>query len=230
MTDIVISRHQTIFNPLDFSNIPICIVGAGATGSRVAMALIELGITNITIFDFDVVEPHNLANQAFLHNHVGMYKVNAIGDLYLKKTGATQLPEDLHLINAKVPCEGHELKGIVFLLTDTMSSRKEIFETCLKNNPNVLAVIETRMASSYGNIYSFDPNSYTQSNKWVNSLIDDDKAEVSACGTSISVGVTASLLASLAVWEMIHILKDDGSTNQVLNFFLKPTVFHTGSL
>ena len=46
-------------------NTPIHIIGCGATGSWVALMLAKMGISNITCWDFDKVEEHNLPNQFF---------------------------------------------------------------------------------------------------------------------------------------------------------------------
>ena len=229
MTDIVVTRHQEIFNPLKHP-VPIHIIGVGATGSRIAMALYELGLTNITLHDFDIVEPHNLANQAFMASHVGTHKVEAMADLFIQKSGNKDLQNTFVFSPNPVPNDQTELEGIVFLLTDTMASRREIFEKCLKSNPKVLHVVETRMASTHGNIYQFNPNHILKAKAWEQTLIDDDVAETSACGASISVGTTASIIANLAVWQMMHYLAEPNAMNDVVNIFLKPLIVTTEEL
>ena len=97
-----IVRHEPIFDPNQFDYLPIHIVGAGATGSRVFMALVELGINNITVWDFDTVEAHNLANQAFTHQHIGQPKVQALECLYRSKVGVPNTPDTMHFKNERV--------------------------------------------------------------------------------------------------------------------------------
>lgn len=58
------SRQVNIFKPEEFKT-PIQIIGAGATGSWVALSLAKMGIENMTIYDFDEVGMHNLPNQCF---------------------------------------------------------------------------------------------------------------------------------------------------------------------
>lgn len=41
----------------------INIVGCGSVGATLAENLVRLGITNLALWDMDVVNPHNLANQ-----------------------------------------------------------------------------------------------------------------------------------------------------------------------
>lgn len=213
-----VSRHMPIIKPWEH-NEKILIIGAGATGSRVFMALVEFGFTNIDVIDFDRVELHNLANQAFVTEDIGKLKVEALRDRYIAKTG-DQPPQEMRFIEGKMPMEGYEPAGTVFLLTDTMSSRREIYETCLKDNFLITRVIETRMASLYGNVFMFTPANDLQAKKWVSTLIDDSQGEVSACGTSISVGTTASLIANYAVMNMVNAMTNpEGSVAQIDVFF-----------
>jgi hypothetical protein len=226
MADISITRHQSIFNVAEHRD-RVCIIGAGATGSRIFMALVELGITNITVADFDTVEAHNLANQAFGHKHIGGTKIAGLKALYEEKTGYAP-PKSMLFHEKRVPDPEVVLEGTVFLLTDTMASRKEIYERCIKGNPNVTDVIETRMASSHGNVFNFNPHS--DGDKWLATLIDDGEAELSPCGTPISVGTTASVIANLAIWQHILNKTDPGIASGLLNVFLKPTMLIEGKL
>ena len=215
-------RHNTIFNASKFKNMPINIIGAGATGSRIWLSLVELGLTNIKIFDFDYVEAHNLANQIYLTADLGKSKVSALKDYYQLKTGTTPPPE-MEFFEEKITKSSDVvIEGVLFLLTDTMKSRKEIFKYHIKDNPRILHVIETRMASSYGNINTFDPCEFIESERWVASLIDDENAEVSPCGTSISVGPTANIIANMAVWQFIHLLTNPAANDQQTLIHLKP--------
>lgn len=229
MSDLNLSRHLPIFNP-QHHTAPIHIIGAGATGSRLWLALVELGITNMSIYDFDTVESHNLANQIYLNQDIGKPKVDALRDYYKLKTGMSP-PNNMHFINEKItPFWRNEFEGFVILLTDTMSSRREIFNTFCHNNPFVIRVFETRMASTHGNINSVNPNNYQESQSWLNSLVDDDApGETSACGASISVGTTASIIANLAVWQFILSCTEPLGLDSNIEIFLKPLIISKGN-
>lgn len=239
MSDISTIRHDEIFNARK-NNGRITILGAGATGSRVFASLVELGLTNIAIYDFDKVEAHNLANQIFGENDIGALKVSALFDWYQRKTGAALPPPEMHFIADTVPIQDYSLyegeeftpdiAGTVFLLTDTMQSRREIFDTCIKDNLGVFRVIETRMASTHGNVYTFNPHDRHQKDAWLDSLIDDDDGEVSACGSSISVGTTASIIANMAVWQYMHAKTDPAAGDGVVDVYLKPFCLTTRKL
>lgn len=222
MAEISIRRHQSIFDPSKHRN-PIHIIGVGATGSRVFQSLVELGCTNIHCYDFDTVEPHNLANQAFCYADIGKKKVQACRDLYMHKTGAAEPAKDMRFFDEKVPFKQMPmLEGTVFLLTDSMESRKEIYLNCLKDNPLIHHVIETRMASTHGNVFSFTPGDAAASATWFDSLIDDGVAELSPCGQPLSVGPTASIIANLAVWQYITLHTDEKAVMKQIDIYLKP--------
>ncbi len=223
-----ITRHQSIFDPQQNDH-GITIIGAGATGSRLWLALVELGLKNITIYDFDVVESHNLANQIYLDAHVGVPKVTALADYYFHKEGEAP-PPSMRFLNEKVDSNTIDMfSGTVFLLTDTMQSRRDIFESHCVGNVSLKCVIETRMASSYGNIFTIDPNDKAMREAWIDTLISDDApGEVSPCGSSISVGTTASIIANLAVWQFILQCTNPIAVDPRVNIFLQPLIVSKG--
>lgn len=59
----------------------INIVGCGSVGATLAENLVRLGITNLALWDMDVVNPHNLANQIFRQQDIGRPKVEALADI-----------------------------------------------------------------------------------------------------------------------------------------------------
>jgi hypothetical protein len=198
MTDLDTNRHLSVFDPYAFGNRRVDIIGCGATGSRAALSIAKLGVKNIHCWDFDVVEGHNIANQAFGLDDVGKQKVVALQEMILRQTGTKIEAHDCAY-------EGQEALGqIVFLLTDTMKSRKDIWESRIRYQPGVKLMIETRMGADQARIYAIDPVDREQVLYWEENWYGDDKAEVSACGTRISVGPTAEALSSFAVWSLIQ--------------------------
>ena len=58
-------KSQDYFSPLLVKK-RCHIIGCGSVGSTIAELLARLGITNISLYDFDTVSSHNLANQIYL--------------------------------------------------------------------------------------------------------------------------------------------------------------------
>jgi len=198
-------RHLAIFDPDAFGPRRVDVIGVGATGSKVVLELAKLGIVNIHVWDYDKVEEHNVPNQVFGNDHVGMFKVDAISKIVKAQTG-------IDLVTHNEEVDGTQTFGdIVFLLTDTMKSRKSIFERGIKYKFNVKLMIETRMGKDSGQIYSIIPTKPDHIKNWENSLFsDDDKdTEVSLCGSTITVGSTAGIISGLAVWKVIEWLQHE---------------------
>lgn len=199
-------RQNSVINPGVFNNkgLRIDVIGAGATGSYVVLQLAKMGLFNIHVWDADVVEGHNLPNQLYGVSDIGVPKVEA-----LKKIVKQLTDVDIETHQEFVTAETQELGEIVFLLTDSMSSRKEIYENCLKYNPRSQICIETRLAATQGRIYAFNPTDYLYQEKYEGTLYSDVEAEVSECGTTIVMGASSSMIASMAVWQMIKWVKWD---------------------
>lgn len=219
-------RHDEIFNARLHETTPVTVVGCGAIGSRIVAALIELGISkNLTLIDYDRVESHNLANQIFNASDVGTLKIEACNKWAMQKTGTHT--NDISLKACKLPQDDVNLQGVVFLAVDSMAARREIADTMLKRNLDVTFVVETRMAATHGNILSFNPNNEIEYRGWIDTLIDDDHQELSACGSTLSVGTTASMMANLAVWQYIHHHTNPAAVDQIIDVFLQPLVVNT---
>ena len=226
---IDISRHHEYFPISSYKDKTITLIGVGATGSRIFEALINLGFSDIHLYDPDVVENHNIANQLYTAKDVGELKVHAASTWETCNTGeaacAKVYPEKI-----EGNCR-HKVKGIVFLLTDTMLSRGEIANNTLKMNPNVELVIETRMAISHGNINMFNPMIMKEYLQWFATLISDDAGEESACGTSLTIGTTASIIANIAVNMMINylIIEDKQCVDKRCDIMLNPLGIHVSN-
>lgn len=221
-------RHDEIFNAQS-NNQPITVIGAGAIGSRVFTALAELGLNNITVYDFDNVEAHNLANQIYLSYDINKPKVDGLLMWYMDKmhySAPTHIPKTMHFINEKV-IDKTPLRGTIFLLVDSMESRETIFKENIQGNTDITRVIDVRMASTHGDIFSFCP--HTQGRQWLDTIFPDEQGEVSACGSSLTVGTTASILANLAVWQYMHFRTNPVAGNDKVHIYLKPLILTTGT-
>lgn len=198
------SRQFDAFDAETFND-QVHVIGAGATGSWVALLLAKLGVKNLHIWDFDKIEEHNLPNQAFNFGQIGEYKAEAITSNILSMVEETNIKYHNERVDKNT-----RLSGYVFMLTDTMSSRKELYENVFKFNPAIKLFIETRMALDGGIIYSVNPMNIEELDKYQGTLFDDDNSETSACGASKSIVTTAVAISSMAIWQMLnHVNKDE---------------------
>lgn len=213
-------RQISLLDPKQIKNKSITLVGAGATGSYIALTLAQLGWGNspheqgiLKVFDGDVVEEHNLANQVYEESHIGKSKVEALKEIILRKCGF-----EIEVHNEFVTDQKAVQSTYVFLLTDTMASRKEIFDKCLKYSMNTDMIVETRMGLRDGRVYAFNPHNGEERDEWEKSLYSDEEATDSVCGASASIITTATFLASMACGRVIqHFNMNYGAGNEKIN-------------
>jgi molybdopterin/thiamine biosynthesis adenylyltransferase len=157
---------------------------------------------NLHLHDPDIVEAHNIPNQVFRIGDIGRLKVEALQEIIEQATGTRPsiYPEAFTGDSA--------LKGVVFLMVDTMNSRKEIWDKAIRMKFAVELMIETRMDIDNGRIYTIRPQSPAQARFWEQNWYPDGEAEESAC-TTRSISPTVGFIASLAAWKLIKWLNGE---------------------
>lgn len=201
--DVDLSRHISVFNPAAVKH-DIHIVGVGATGSFVAMMFARMGVPVINIYDFDDVEIHNVPNQYYDNGDLGKLKAEALAD-------------KLRLINPNItvnvstqavkPEDVSQMSGYLFSLVDSMKVRKELWEAA-KTNTNLINVWESRLGSDQARVYSLPIQEGLDYTKYEQDFYDDDNAEVSACGTSITVLPVVMQTAALMIVQFIDLIME----------------------
>jgi molybdopterin/thiamine biosynthesis adenylyltransferase len=218
VTQLNVGRHYELFDPYKF-NTPITIIGAGATGSWLAMMLAKLGIVDVTVYDFDKVEEHNVPNQAFDLRFIGEPKVEALFDMVNNSTGTA--------LNVKnEPFRTGRLHGVVFLMVDSMSERKRIWESCIKYKNNVKLLVEPRMGLDGCRVYNVDPMNPTHIKRYEDTYYkDEDAQELSACGNSMTVVTSAVATASWCARQLIEWSNQEQLDNEILIDFKYNNIF-----
>jgi len=84
------------------SKTTVLVGGIGATGSQAAVTLARIEIGRIIVVDNDVLEKHNIGNQVYRKDQVGMSKVDALREIIgeysdTKVTGLKALIQDVDL-------------------------------------------------------------------------------------------------------------------------------------
>ena len=142
-------RQLGIFNPEDFKDKKVTVIGTGSVGSFVVLTLSKMGIKNIEVWDDDIIEEHNLSNQFYPNASVGMLKVEALKDMIREMTG------EILTVN-KDRFEWGRILGypdIVISAVDSIVARREIWKSIL-NNLNVKLYIDARMGGELMRIFT----------------------------------------------------------------------------
>lgn len=203
---IDLSKSYEFFKPEDCRD-RIHIVGCGAIGSHVAEQLARYGLTKITLYDFDKVEAHNIANQLFTQEDIGKLKVRAVAD-YLYKINP-EIANDIKLVETGYT--GQKLSGYIFLCVDNIDLRREIATKC-KDNSFVKGMFDFRMRLTDAQHYAAAWNDQKMIDSFIASMQfshDEAKQEtpVSACNMTLSVCSTVKVIVSYGVSNFINFVK-----------------------
>lgn len=212
---IDLSKSYEFFQPENCQD-RIHIIGCGAIGSTVAENLARYGLTRITLYDFDHVEPHNIANQLFTQEDVGKLKVEAVAE-YLVKINP-DIKKDLKL--APKGYTGQKLSGYVFLCVDNIDLRREIATAC-QDNPFVKGMFDFRMRLTDAQHYAAAWNDRKMVEAFINSMqFTHEEAKeatpVSACNMTLSVCSTVKTIVALGVSNFINFVKGRGIKKMIL--------------
>ena len=176
-----LSKSYEYFQP-EKVDARINIVGCGSVGATLAENLVRLGITNLALWDMDVVNPHNLANQIFRQQDIGRPKVEALADILFEIN--PEIKDDLKLYGKG--WSGQQLSGYVFLCVDNIELRRQIVEKHF-DNPYVKAMLDFRTLLESAQHYAADWSDYKMKKDLLNSMNfsheeASEETPVSACG------------------------------------------------
>lgn len=204
------NRFVNIFDPTK-NPMSITIVGAGSIGSTLALWLARLGIKDLTVVDFDVVEDHNLGHQSYGKSDIGALKTGALYDIIREATGT-----EIKTIDEKIT--GKDLKTDILVMgVDSMAARKEIV-----TNAEFSFLVDGRMGGETFNIYTlntFDKDDYLEA------LYDDDTASPLPCGGK-SIGYISLLIGGLMENQIKKIINSEPFVPEI-NFCAKNMIFQT---
>ena len=209
MGTLNLSKSYDFFKPEEVQE-RIHIIGCGSVGSTVAELLVRFGLTKLTLYDFDKVEPKNLANQMYRQEHVGMEKVNALANMLCEIN-----PEIKNTI--KVAPHGYvaqKLSGYIFLAVDNIDLRREL-ATSNKNNPYINAMFDFRTRLTDAQHYAADWSDMKMVDDFIRSMnFSHEEAvmetPVSACNVTLSAAPTIRMICSLGVANFVNFVKGTG--------------------
>lgn len=195
------------FNPLDVKS-RCHIIGCGSVGSTVAELLVRLGLTKITLYDFDTVSSHNLANQMFVHADVNRLKVDALKDMLLAINPEAE--DELQTV-PEGWTEKTRLSGYVFLCVDNIDLRRKIASRN-KINQSILAMFDFRTRLEDAQHFAADWKDPKQVENFINTMDfthEEAKKEtpVTACNIEMGVAPTVRIICSLGVANFMNFIR-----------------------
>ena len=186
------------------------IIGCGSVGSTLAELFVRNGVTKLTLWDFDRVEPHNISNQMFRQKDIGRLKTEALRDLLLEINPEADADIEIRSDGWK----GKMLSGYLFLCVDNIDLRRQIVEKHM-GSPYVKAVFDFRTLLESAQHYAANWDNEKQKQNLLKSMQfshEEAKEEtpVSACGVTLGVVTTVRTICELGVNNFINLVKGNG--------------------
>lgn len=182
-----ITRHRDLVTDEALSK-KIVVVGAGAIGSFVVLALCKMGFNNIHVYDFDTVEPENIGSQFFSTHMLGRSKVDALHQMVCDFTGIS-----INYHYARVMPEDRLEGAIVISAVDKMDVRRIIF-----NISDAYWLIDPRMGAEYATMEVVDLQDKKSRANYDKTLFTDAEAVQERC-TAKTTMYTVLLIAGQVV-------------------------------
>lgn len=204
----------------------IGIIGAGAIGSFVAMALTKMGIKNMVCWDPDKIEEHNISNQMFPVDSVGKRKAVAVREMVKQFSGeniltvATKAKKITGFMNEAFPNSNH----MYLLCVDSLDVRKELAQE-LNKDPH-LYVIDARMGAKTYRVLGFVTGNAVEFANYMGTLVPDSEAVQERCGQKSIIYTVLGVAAE--VCSFVHRTMAFAETEPVLKS-MPPVVFDYGT-
>lgn len=201
-----LAKSYEFFNPNDCQD-DIHIIGCGSVGSTVAELIARFGLENINLYDFDVVESHNLVNQMFTTKDLYKPKVEAV-KMHLEEINPA-LKDTVQIFDEG--WKGQKLYGYVFLCVDNIDLRRKIV-TENKFNNTIKAIFDFRTGLTNCQHYAADWNKMDHK-KALLAQMDFTHEEaaaatpMSACHVALCVAPTVRLVSNIGVCNFINFVK-----------------------
>ena len=170
MKDQTYWRQLDILSPEAIKSKYITLIGCGGIGSTTAIVLGKIGTTNLSLYDIDEIEQHNVSNQFFSKEQIGLKKVDALSENVKRFSDHINITGNNSLFEIYSRCTEITISGV-----DSMKSRKEIWKAIKLNMLNVKLYIDARMGAEVYTIIAIDPSNAAQVEEYEKNYMYDDK-------------------------------------------------------
>lgn len=216
MSQVSFLRHGAFFGPEDAENKTFCIVGVGATGSWAALTAAKMGWHKFQIWDLDLVESHNLPNQAYGVQHVGMKKVDALEQVLKEFNPAIIVEKHDCFFDAEDALHVTELTDYLFIAVDSLDTRKAIYQAA-KLHPFLNLIFETRMGFTHAELNIINPSDVVKIDEVISMLKTDDEVTEAACNERI-ISTLVMIVSSALTHNLCYHASSSRTQNQFTNY------------
>ena len=145
---LLVARHTPKVYEI-VKNISIGLAGAGGLGSNIALSLARLGVINIKVVDFDIVEPSNLNRQQYYIKDIGDYKVTALKRTLEEVNPFIEVIPIIKKLSKENIKETFNDVDIIFEAFDNPECKAELSNIVLTEMRDKVLIASSGMASYY---------------------------------------------------------------------------------
>ena len=195
-------RQRGLVPPARLAQCDAVVIGVGAIGRQVALQLAALGISRLTLFDDDLVQPENLAPQGYWPDDLNCPKVSATAQL------CRRIHPVIHIRAVPARFKRSTLRElsfgsepVIFCCVDSIVTRRMIWETI---QPSAKFFVDGRMSAEVLRVIAVDQPVFDT--HYARTLFTAEEAHVGAC-TARSTIYTASIAAGLMIHQFAKWLR-----------------------
>jgi hypothetical protein len=207
MTDLRFLRQQDVIDTDRLANLQVSLIGLGSIGSVTGLYLAKMGVNNLTVFDPDIVDVHNVSNQAYGMSDVGLLKVDAFSNLLELQVG-------VQANTIAKQYDGRALSEVVISAVDSMKSRETIWKS-VREQSHVRLYLDARMGLETLIVWAVRPQVKEDRVLYSQSLVPDDQAHQDPC-TARTVCYTPLMAGSILCSHVKRYINDETIPRRVI--------------
>lgn len=187
------SDQINIFDPKRWGY-PIHLIGAGGINNLVGLVLAKMGITELHLWDDDLLEERNCPTEiTYSYRMIGQPKIDAMTDIihYLMPQDSVNIVRHYERVTATTALE----PGVVICGVDSMQSRKEIWENVKNHYLDIPLFIDGRSAGTETAIFALSPVDADDRTDYQTWLFDDSQTMQLPCGAR-NIGYVSTYMAT----------------------------------
>lgn len=209
-----LNKSLEFFDPLKIQG-RCHVIGCGSIGSNVAELLVRYGVEDIVLYDFDIVESHNIANQLYTEKQISMNKTEALMDILTDIN-----PRLKHKIIVEGEYTNQMLTDYVFMCVDSVEVRNHIVDHNY-NNPMIKAMFDFRTTLEEGQCYyaNWNKKQHKESLKESLNFTHEEalaNTPVSACGFELSVAPVVKMTAIMGIANFTNLINNKEAKTLIL--------------
>lgn len=195
-------RHISIYDPEQYANKRVAVIGVGTIGSHLANILARMQVP-MTLYDGDTIEEHNLATQSYGQSDIGKTKVAAVME-QLEAIGGVKHYSIEEFYRGP---DAHDSVDLIASCVDTLDGRRAI-ATALIEQGREVPIVDGRVGREQGEVYYF-PNPQA----WLDQL--PAEGDVDPCGARFTA-YTAYVVAGFMANNIKRLLLSETVTSRII--------------